>query len=68
MLKRATYVLLCLTFALTFAACGGKKEDEEEETAAKPAASTATASAPAPAAAAPATGGATIAGKVSFTG
>lgn len=68
MLKRATYVLLCLTFALTFAACGGKKEDEEEETAAKPAASTATASAPAPAAAAPAAGGATIAGKVSFTG
>ena len=72
MSKRLTTVLLVLAVALTFAACGSK-EDEEEEAAAPakaPAASTASAAAPAAGApaAAPAGGGATVTGKVAFTG
>src|SRR6266545_4439133 len=67
MFKRVTYVLLSLAFVLTLVACGGKKEEEEEEEAPKAAATTA-ASAPSAASAAPAAGGATITGKVAFTG
>jgi len=76
MLKRALFLLLCTTAALSLFACGGKKDEDallEDETA-KPAASSGAASAQAaapaaaPAAAAPATGGATVTGKVSFDG
>ncbi len=66
MFKRVTCVLLSLAFVLSFVACGGKKEEEEEEMAPKAAATTApSTSAPA---AAPAAGGATVTGKVAFTG
>ncbi len=71
MFKRVAYLLLSLAFVLTFVACGGKKEEEEEEEAPKGAATTAANAPPAASAApaaAPAAGGATITGKVAFTG
>ena len=74
MLRRAFYVLLALTFVLTFTACGGKDEDEAEgedettTTAAKAAAGTSTAPAAGAPAAAPAGGGATVTGKATFAG
>src|SRR5215813_6990128 len=61
MSKRVTAALLALALALSFTACGGKEEEEEEAAAPKAAKSTASA-------AAPAAGGATITGKVAFTG
>jgi len=68
MLKRVFFVLLAAVLVVTLSACGGKEEAEEEtattSTAAK---TTATTSAAAPAAA-PAAGGATVTGKVTFTG
>lgn len=73
MFKRLLYVLFSVAFALSFSACGGSKEDEAKEEAA-PKATTSTAAASAPAAgaaapaAAPAAGGATVTGKVAFTG
>jgi predicted small lipoprotein YifL len=66
MSKRVTAALLALAFLAAFTACG-RKEEEEEEPAPKAAASTA-AAAPAAPAAVPAGGGATITGKVAFTG
>jgi plastocyanin len=67
--KRFTTILLALAFALSFTACGGKEEEEEEAAAPKAGKSTASAAAPAAPAAAPAAaGGATITGKVAFTG
>jgi plastocyanin len=63
--------LACL-LVLSVTACGGRKEDEDDLDTVKKApastASTGAAPAAAPAAAAPATGGATITGKVMFTG
>jgi hypothetical protein len=75
MLKRALFLLLCTTAALSLFACGGKKDEDallEDETA-KPGASSGAAAAPAAApagapAAAPAAGGATVTGKVNFDG
>ncbi|HSS44840.1 MAG TPA: carboxypeptidase regulatory-like domain-containing protein [Thermoanaerobaculia bacterium] len=71
MLKRALYVLLASVFCVTLSACGGGKEEAEEETEAPATGSKATTSASgtgtAPAAA-PVTGGATISGRVAFTG
>jgi predicted small lipoprotein YifL len=68
MSKRVTAALLALAFLAAFTACG-RKEEEEEEPAPKAAASTAAAAAaPAAPAAVPAGGGATITGKVAFTG
>jgi plastocyanin len=71
MLKRALMLLLAVAASLSLAACGGGKEEEALEEEAAPATSAATAApaaAPAAPAAAPAGGGATLIGKVSFTG
>src|SRR6266542_332439 len=67
MFKRVTYVLLSVAFVLTFVACGGEKEEEAPKGAATTAANAPAAASAAPAAA-PAAGGATITGKVAFTG
>lgn len=71
MFKRISYVLFALVFALSFSACGGSKEDDAEEEAAPKATTSTAASAPAGGAApaaAPAAGGATVTGKVAFSG
>jgi plastocyanin len=63
MSKRLLYVLLACALSLSLTACGGKEEDEEEAAPAKT-----SSAAPAAPAAAPATGSATVTGKVLFTG
>ncbi len=69
MSKRLLSILLTASFLLVLTACGGKEEDEEE---AAPKAAASTASAPAASSAAPAAvpagGGATLTGKVAFSG
>jgi plastocyanin len=68
MSKRLFALLLTASFLCVLTACGGK-EEEEEETPPKAAAGTTTSAAPAGApAAAPAGGGATLTGKVAFSG
>jgi Carboxypeptidase regulatory-like domain len=71
MLKRVLYLCLVTSATLALLACGGKKDEDalmENEGSSKPAASGSTAAAPVAAAAAPATGGATVSGKVNFEG
>ena len=68
MLKRLLLLLLVPAFAMTLTACGGKDEDAEEDTDTTPVAKSAAAPAAGAPAAAPATGGATVTGKVTFAG
>ncbi|HEY3204250.1 MAG TPA: carboxypeptidase regulatory-like domain-containing protein [Thermoanaerobaculia bacterium] len=74
MLKRALFLLLTAAVSLSFAACGGRKDEDalmEEEgakTAVTGTGTTAAAPATAAPAAAPAAGGATVTGKVNFEG
>jgi plastocyanin len=70
MLKRALF-LLATAASLSLLACGGQKDEDalmEEEGSKTATTSTSAAPAAAPAAAAPATGGATVTGKVNFDG
>src|SRR6185369_8952796 len=72
MFKRVASILFSLAFVLSLSACGGTKEDDADEEAAPKATTSTAASAPAAGAAAPAAapaaGGATVTGKVAFTG
>src|SRR5512143_823077 len=68
-MKRLLFAFLACTLVFSLAACGGRKEEDEDLEARKAPPSTgAAAPAPAAPAAAPATGGATITGKVAFSG
>jgi plastocyanin len=70
MLKRALFLMLLVpALTLTLVACGGKDEDADEDAETTPLAKSASGSA-APASSAPAavTGGATVTGKVAFSG
>ncbi len=68
MVKRVFLVLLAAAFVVTLSACGGKKEEAEEETATTSTAAKAPAAAAPAAPSAPAAGGATLTGKVTFSG
>jgi hypothetical protein len=68
MFKRSLYLpLLAMALTLSLVACGGKDEDADTDEDTTPVAKSASSSA-APAAPAAAVGGATVTGKVSFTG
>lgn len=67
MSKRLFYALLVCAFSFSLFACGGKEEDTEEEAPTTGTAAKAPSTGAAPAAVA-AAGGATVTGKVAFTG